>query len=317
MVCIWNAWFLKLTFSWVLANITSESSHCFQKGNRNSGRRLCRMVCPSFWEDYYMLICWELMNSVGSHGSLSLPFVMKVTICRFVSDSHEVMTSLIVVLPIIVVVEISATSSSFVLWWQSCASQDAFWVATGLYLSLVHEQHMHWIYIWFPFSSTCRLRPLVIVHDRPTDNGHAWTVPCHKTCISHFPEYSYLYKELHVDLWETRIANLKITKFPFGLKGDSRRSWTDSYSNVWAQLTPSNNCLHCCWLCCSHVSSKGFPRNPSPDRNLERQQIDNILHHAKKWVLHRWWCFLKGRSLEQIWGIFEVREIGFGLPLQI
>jgi hypothetical protein len=58
--------------SWVLANITSESSHCFRKGNRNSGRRLCIMVCPSFWEDYYMLIythCWELMNSVGSHGS--------------------------------------------------------------------------------------------------------------------------------------------------------------------------------------------------------------------------------------------------------
>jgi hypothetical protein len=68
------------------------------------------MVCPSFWEDYYMLIythCWELMNSVGSHGSLSLPFVMKVMVCHFVSDSHEVMTALIVVLPIIVVVEIS------------------------------------------------------------------------------------------------------------------------------------------------------------------------------------------------------------------
>jgi hypothetical protein len=30
----------------VLANITSESSHCFRKGNRNSGRRLCIMVCP-------------------------------------------------------------------------------------------------------------------------------------------------------------------------------------------------------------------------------------------------------------------------------
>jgi hypothetical protein len=59
------------------------------------------MVCSSFWEDYDMLIythCWELMNSVGSHGSLSLPFV---------SDSHEVMTTLIVVLPIIVVMEIS------------------------------------------------------------------------------------------------------------------------------------------------------------------------------------------------------------------
>ncbi len=95
--------------SWVLANITSESSHCFQKGNRNSGRRLCIVVCPSFWEDYYMLIythCWELMNSVGSHGSLSLPFVMKVMVCHFVSDSHEVMTALIVVLPLIVVVEI-------------------------------------------------------------------------------------------------------------------------------------------------------------------------------------------------------------------
>jgi hypothetical protein len=68
------------------------------------------MVCPSFWEDYYMLIythCWELMNSVGSHGSLSLPFVMKVMVCHFVSDSHEVMTALIVVLPLIVVVEIS------------------------------------------------------------------------------------------------------------------------------------------------------------------------------------------------------------------
>jgi hypothetical protein len=44
--------------------------------------------------------CWELMNSVGSHGSLSLPFVMKVMVCHF-------MTALIVVLPIIVVVEIS------------------------------------------------------------------------------------------------------------------------------------------------------------------------------------------------------------------
>jgi len=44
---------------------------------------------------------------VGSHGSSSLPFVMKVMVCHFVSDSHEVMTALIVVLPLIVVVEIS------------------------------------------------------------------------------------------------------------------------------------------------------------------------------------------------------------------
>jgi hypothetical protein len=68
------------------------------------------MVCPSFWAEYYMLIyihCWELMNSVGSHGRSSLPIMMKVMVCHFVSDSHEVMTALIVVLPIIVVVEIS------------------------------------------------------------------------------------------------------------------------------------------------------------------------------------------------------------------
>ncbi len=50
---------------------------------------------------------WELMNSVGSHGSLSLSFMMKVMVCHFVSDFHEVMTALIVVLPLIVVVEIS------------------------------------------------------------------------------------------------------------------------------------------------------------------------------------------------------------------
>jgi hypothetical protein len=46
------------------------------------------------------------MNSVGSHGSLSLLFVMKVMVCHFVSDSHEVMTALIVMLSIIVFVEI-------------------------------------------------------------------------------------------------------------------------------------------------------------------------------------------------------------------
>jgi hypothetical protein len=116
--------FLISNVSWVLANITSESSHCFRKGNRNSGHRLCIMVCPSFWEDYYMLIythCWELMNSVGSHGSSSMPFVMKVMVCHFVSDSHEVMTALIVVLPSIVVVEISlqlhrSLLSSIVIW---------------------------------------------------------------------------------------------------------------------------------------------------------------------------------------------------------
>jgi hypothetical protein len=47
------------------------------------------------------------MNSVGSHGSSSLPFVMKVMVCHFVSNSHKVMTTLIVVLSLIAIVEIS------------------------------------------------------------------------------------------------------------------------------------------------------------------------------------------------------------------
>jgi hypothetical protein len=51
--------------------------------------------------------CYVLFFLPGSCGSLSLPFVMKVMVCHFVSNSHEVMTALIVVLPIIVVVEIS------------------------------------------------------------------------------------------------------------------------------------------------------------------------------------------------------------------
>ncbi len=69
--------------------------------------------------------CWELMNSVGSHGSLSLPFVMKVMVCHFVSNSHDVMTALIVMLPLIVVVEISLQLHQSILILQpfSCLSK--------------------------------------------------------------------------------------------------------------------------------------------------------------------------------------------------
>ncbi len=49
---------------------------------------------------------WELMNLMGSHRSLSLLFVMKVMVCHFVSDLHEVMIAFIVVLPLIIVAEI-------------------------------------------------------------------------------------------------------------------------------------------------------------------------------------------------------------------
>ncbi len=46
--------------------------------------------------DYDILIdthCWELMWSVGSHGSLSLLLMMKVMVRHFVSDTHKVMTA--------------------------------------------------------------------------------------------------------------------------------------------------------------------------------------------------------------------------------
>jgi hypothetical protein len=53
--------------SWVVADIRTESSCCFQKCNRNPGCRLSRMVCPKVWADYCILIhthCQELMKSV-------------------------------------------------------------------------------------------------------------------------------------------------------------------------------------------------------------------------------------------------------------
>ncbi len=42
---------------------------------------------------------WEMMTSVGSHGTASLLFVMKVTVWYFVSDCHKVMIALAVILP--------------------------------------------------------------------------------------------------------------------------------------------------------------------------------------------------------------------------
>ncbi len=117
------------------------------KGNRNSGRRLCIMVCPSFWEDYYMLLYthfWELMNLMGSHGSSSLPFVMKVMVCHFVSDFHEVMIAFILVLHLIIVVEISlqlhqAFSSVLCIFYspipkfQSLSSNAIYWTNHSLF----------------------------------------------------------------------------------------------------------------------------------------------------------------------------------------
>jgi hypothetical protein len=99
------AWMrIQLTFliryvSWVQANIINESPNCFQK---NPACRFYIMVCQKFVADYYLLIythCQELMKSAGSHGSVSLLFVMKVMVWNFVGNSHKVMTATSVMLP--------------------------------------------------------------------------------------------------------------------------------------------------------------------------------------------------------------------------
>jgi hypothetical protein len=80
----------------------TESSCCFQKCFKNSLHRFCIMVCPEIRWIYYIFFytyCWELMKSVGSHGSLSLLFVMKVMVWNFVSNFHKVTTVLILMLP--------------------------------------------------------------------------------------------------------------------------------------------------------------------------------------------------------------------------
>ncbi len=44
---------------------------------------------------------------MGSHGNSSLLFIMKVMVCHFVNNSHEIMIAFIVVLSLIVDVVIS------------------------------------------------------------------------------------------------------------------------------------------------------------------------------------------------------------------
>ncbi len=93
-------WFFYV--SCVLANIMPESSCWFQKWDRDSGCRFCITVCPKTWVDHYILIYTNhgrLMKSLGSHGSSSLLFVMKVMVWHHVSNSHKVMTALIFMFP--------------------------------------------------------------------------------------------------------------------------------------------------------------------------------------------------------------------------
>jgi len=96
--------------SWGLANIVTESSCCFWKGNRSSGHRFCIILCPTFWADHSIFFYThhqELAKSLVSQCSSSLLFMIKVMVWHFVSDSHKVMTALIVVLCSIAIAEIS------------------------------------------------------------------------------------------------------------------------------------------------------------------------------------------------------------------
>ncbi len=69
--------------SWVLAIQTSWLSFlcCFQNCDWNSECRFCIMVCPIMYLS--TPTCQELMKLLGSHGSFSLPFVMKVMVWCF------------------------------------------------------------------------------------------------------------------------------------------------------------------------------------------------------------------------------------------
>jgi hypothetical protein len=81
--------------------ITLNGKHCsvFWKFYRNSGPRF--LICLYFWADTNILLstcCWELIKSVGNSCSLSLLFMVKVTVWHFVSNSHKVRTALIAML---------------------------------------------------------------------------------------------------------------------------------------------------------------------------------------------------------------------------
>jgi hypothetical protein len=69
--------------------------------------------------DYDILIDthrWELMWSVGSHGSLSLLLMMKVVVRHFVSDTHKVMAApILAVLRLKYFVEFPLQSHRFVV----------------------------------------------------------------------------------------------------------------------------------------------------------------------------------------------------------
>jgi hypothetical protein len=104
---------------WVRANIMTESSHCFQKCDRTQDEDACTMICLKFCNFHYILIYTqqqELTQLVGSHGSLSLPFVIKAISNTTRSNPNKVMPALIVMVPFkLLLSEIALQSYRYVL----------------------------------------------------------------------------------------------------------------------------------------------------------------------------------------------------------
>ncbi len=94
----WSVWLAESLLS--VINITAKLSHFFQKCNRNSGHTVWWFA----WSFGYVVIelCTPTVRSWWSHWvvmALSLLFMMKVMVWHFMSNSHKVMTALIVMLP--------------------------------------------------------------------------------------------------------------------------------------------------------------------------------------------------------------------------
>lgn len=81
---------------WRWVAVPSASGKC----SRSSGYRCLNNVLPKNLGCKYDLILpatqyWELMKSVGNHGSSSMLSMMKGMVWHYVSDAHKVKTALI------------------------------------------------------------------------------------------------------------------------------------------------------------------------------------------------------------------------------
>lgn len=74
-------------------NVPMASGNATENQNTNA----CIVSYLKVWVDYCIPIYppWGLMKSVGSHGSSSILFMIKVKVIWFVSDTHRVKTTLI------------------------------------------------------------------------------------------------------------------------------------------------------------------------------------------------------------------------------